>query len=78
VLGELDDSPDAFYQRTRLRLEQLSTKLLDWGKTGERAKVIENLRNRAGEICRGMREGDQGRSSCESFLKPAAPATQHA
>ncbi len=73
VLGELDDSPDAFYQRTRLRLEQLSTKLLDWGRTGDRAKVIESLRNRAGEICRGMPEGDQGRSSCESFLKPAAP-----
>jgi hypothetical protein len=78
VLGELDDSPDAFYQRTRLRLEKLSTKLLDWGSTGDRTKVIESLRNRAGEICRGMPEGDKGRSSCESFLKPAAPATQHA
>jgi thiol-disulfide isomerase/thioredoxin len=78
VLGELDVSPDAFYQRTRMRLEQLSTKLLDWGKTGDRAKVIERLRSRAGEICRGMPEGDKGRSSCESFLKPAAPATQHA
>ena len=78
VLGELDDSPDAFYQRTRLRLEQLSTKLLDWGKTGDRAKVIESLRNRAGEICRAMPEGDEGRSTCESFLKPAAPASQRA
>jgi thiol-disulfide isomerase/thioredoxin len=78
VLGELDDSPDAFYQRTRMRLEQLSTKLLDWGKTGDRAKVIETLRNRVGEICRGMPEGDDGRTNCESFLKPAAPATQHA
>ena len=78
VLGELDDSPDAFYQRTRLRLEQLSTKLLDWGKTGDRAKVIESLRNRTGEICRAMPEGDEGRSTCESFLKPAAPASQRA
>jgi thiol-disulfide isomerase/thioredoxin len=78
VLGELDDSPDAFYQRTRMRLEELSTKLLDWGRTGDRAMVIERLRSRAGEICRGMPEGDQGRSSCESFLKPAAPASQRA
>jgi thioredoxin-related protein len=78
VLGELDDSPDAFYQRTRLRLEQLSTKLLDWGKTGDRAKVIESLRNRTGEICRAMPEGDEGRPTCESFLKPAAPASQRA
>ena len=78
VLGELDDSPDAFYQRTRLRLEQLSTKLLDWGKTGDRSKVIESLRNRAGEICRGMPEGDEGRPSCEGFLKSVAPASQRA
>jgi protein disulfide-isomerase len=78
VLGELDDSPDAFYQRTRMRLEQLSTKLLEWGKTGDRAGVIESLRNRAGEICRAMPEGDEGRPACESFLKPAAPASQRA
>jgi thiol-disulfide isomerase/thioredoxin len=78
VLGELDDSPDAFYQRTRMRLEQLNTKLLDWGQKGERAKVIEALRARAAEICRGLPEGDDGRRNCEGFLKPAAPATASA
>jgi protein disulfide-isomerase len=78
VLGELDGAPDAFYQRTRMRLEQLSAKLLDWGKTGERAKVIDTLRDRAAEICRGMPEGDPGRGNCESFLKPSAPAKQGA
>lgn len=75
VLGELDGSPDAFYQRTRMRLEQLSTKLLDWGGTPGRAKVIDALRTRTGEICRGMPEGDEGRVNCERFLAPAAPAT---
>ena len=43
VLGELDGSPDAFYQRTRMRLEQLDGKLLEWGTQGERAKVLETL-----------------------------------
>ena len=38
VLGELDDSPDAFYQRTRMRLEQLDAKLLEWGQEGEAAR----------------------------------------
>lgn len=75
VLGELDGSPDAFYQRTRMRLEQLSAKLLDWGGTAERVKVIDALRRRTGEICRGMPEGDEGRVNCERFLRPAAPAT---
>ena len=45
MLGELDGSPDAFYQRTRMRLEQLDAKLLEWGKTGEPARVIETLRD---------------------------------
>jgi thioredoxin-related protein len=76
VLGELDGSPDAFYQRTRMRLEQLSAKLLEWGRTGERARVIETLRRRSSEICRGMPEGDEGRRNCERFLNPAAPASQ--
>jgi thioredoxin-related protein len=78
VIGELDGSPDAFYQRTRMRLEQLSAKLLEWGKSGDRAKVIEGLRHRTGDICRGMPEGDAGRRNCEQFLKPAAPARQGA
>jgi len=73
VIGELDDSPDAFYQRTRMRLEQLNTRLLDWGQGADRARVIEKLRARTAEICRGLPEGDAGRRNCESFLKPSAP-----
>lgn len=78
VLGELDNSPDAFYQRTRLRLEQLDTKLRDWGKQGEAAKVVTVLRERTQEICRKLPEGDTGRQNCEKFLRPSAPATQAA
>jgi thiol-disulfide isomerase/thioredoxin len=74
VLGELGNSPDAFYQRTRMRLEDLSAKLLEWGTSGERAAVIERLRARTGEICSRLPAGDAGRSNCEGFLRPAAPA----
>jgi thioredoxin-related protein len=75
VLGELDGAPDAFYQRTRMRLEQLSAKLLEWGTGTERAQVIERLRSRTGEICQGLPPGDGGRGNCERFLEPAGPAT---
>jgi thiol-disulfide isomerase/thioredoxin len=74
VLGELDSAPDAFYQRTRMRLEQLDAKLLEWGREGEAAKVVETLRARSGEICRKLPEGDAGRANCEKFLNPAAHA----
>ena len=74
VLGELGESPDAFYQRTRLRLEQLSAKLLEWGKDPGHAPVVDKLRGRTAEICNGLPAGDEGRKNCESFLKPAAPA----
>ena len=75
LLGELDGSPDAFYQRTRLRLEQLSAKLLDWGQGTERSAVIGRLRARTATICVGLPAGDEGRRSCEAFLRSAAPAT---
>jgi thiol-disulfide isomerase/thioredoxin len=76
VIGELDGSPDAFYQRTRMRLEQLSAKLLEWGQSPERAPVVERLRTRTGEICKGLPEGDEGRKNCGDFLNPAAPASK--
>ncbi len=78
VIGELGEDPDAFYQRTRLRLDQLSTKLLDWGQSGDAAKVVDKLRNSTAEICAGLPEGDEGRANCERFLKPASPARQGA
>jgi thiol-disulfide isomerase/thioredoxin len=75
VLGELGDSPDAFYQRTQMRLTQLSAKLLEWGTATESAAVVERLRARTGVICAALPAGDKGRANCEAFLRPAAPAT---
>jgi hypothetical protein len=76
VLGELDGSPDAFYQRTRMRLEQLSARLLEWGEAPGRAPVVEKLRSRTGEICKRLPEGDEGRKNCENFLTSSAPASK--
>ncbi len=78
VLDELDGSPDAFYQRTRMRLEQLDTKLLEWGRTGAAEKVIDALRARTSEICRKLPENDAGRANCEKFLTAKARPTQAA
>jgi len=75
VLGELGDSPDAFYQRTQMRLAQLSAKLLEWGTGAESAAVVERLRGRTGTICAGLPAGDPGRANCEAFLRPAAQST---
>jgi thiol-disulfide isomerase/thioredoxin/tetratricopeptide (TPR) repeat protein len=78
VLGELDGSPDAFYQRTRIRLEQLDERLREWGQSGEAAKVIATLRVRTSEICRKLPPDDAGRARCEKFLNPAAKASRSA
>jgi thiol-disulfide isomerase/thioredoxin len=78
VIGELDGSPDAFYQRTRIRLEQLDTKLLEWGQRGEAARVLDTLRARTSEICRKLPEEDAGRTNCEKFLTAKARPTQAA
>jgi hypothetical protein len=78
VVGELGEDPDAYYQRTRVRLEQLSTKLLDWGRSGERARVVERLRRRTAEVCAGLPEGNEGRENCGRFLKAGAAANRGA
>jgi thiol-disulfide isomerase/thioredoxin len=78
LIGELGQSPDAFYQRTRMRLEQLSSKLLEWGETGARAKVIATLRDRTQQICKGLPDGGEERRNCESFLRAGPPASQTA
>ena len=78
VLGELDGAPDAFYQRTRMRLEQLDSRLLEWGHEGEAAKVIATLRARTQQICDKLPADDPGRRSCERFLNPAAKASRSA
>jgi thiol-disulfide isomerase/thioredoxin len=78
VIGELDGAPDAFYQRTRMRLEQLDAKLLDWGKAGEPARVVGKLRARTEEICRKLPDGDPGRTNCDKFLNPKTGSAQSA
>jgi thiol-disulfide isomerase/thioredoxin len=78
VLGELDGAPDAFYQRTRMRLEQLDTRLLEWGRDGDAARVVATLRARTRQICDKLPVDDPGRRRCESFLNPAAKANQAA
>lgn len=78
VPGELDGSPDAFYQRTRMRLEQLDSKLLEWGNSGDAAKVVTTLRARTQEICRKLPANDPGRRNCERFLHTAAQSPQSA
>jgi protein disulfide-isomerase len=75
VLGELEGAPDAFYQRTRIRLDQLDSKLLEWGRDGERAAVIARLRARTAKICASLPEGDAGRANCQRFLNPDAKAS---
>jgi hypothetical protein len=76
VIGELDGAPDAFYQRTRMRLEQLDARLLEWGKSGDAAKVVATLRARTHQICEKLPAGDPGRRNCERFLNPDAKGTQ--
>ena len=79
LIDELGASPDAFYQRTRIRLEALDGKLREWSKDAEaRAQVIETLRVRTLEICKDLPESEESRSNCERFLNPAVQATREA
>ena len=75
VLGELKGQPDAFYERTVIRLDRMSGKLLQWqqGKP-QRAAVVAELRSQRDALCAALPAEDPQRASCEGLLAPARPA----
>lgn len=72
VLGELDGQPDAFYDRTRTRLETMSVKLLGWAAAPPRKAVLERLRARRDTLCRALPAADPQRAPCAALFEPAA------
>jgi thiol-disulfide isomerase/thioredoxin len=72
LISELGSSPDAFHQRTQMRLESLSDRLLEWGDNADRRAVLDRLRARTAEICRALPDGAAGRRNCEGFLRAAS------
>jgi thiol-disulfide isomerase/thioredoxin len=71
VFDELkENAPDAFYQRTRQRLEVLTTRFAEWNEAGKHRQSMAVIRRSVGEICATIEDGNASRANCEAFLDP--------
>jgi len=75
VFGELRaNAADAFYQRTRQRLERLAARFAEWNAGGQHAAALLSIKAGVGAICASIEEGKASRATCETFLERAYPA----
>ena len=69
VFGELrENAADAFYQRTRQRLENLEQRFLVWNEGGQRSRSLAVIRDGVSAICATIEPGEASRAHCEAFL----------
>lgn len=70
VVRELEQGR-AFYQRPKLQLERLETKLVAWGEGKERKAALAKIRQDVLTICGKIPAEEPARATCEGFLAPA-------
>jgi thioredoxin-related protein len=70
VFDELAQTPDAFYERSRIRLEGLGHKLTDW-KAARHEAAFARVAAQLNGICGKLPAADAQRATCLGILAPA-------
>ncbi len=74
MIGELDATPDTFYDRNRRALERIGKRLDAWNKGGNHNEVLQRLAAQMGSVCAKLPAGDPARATCGAVLR-ARPST---
>ena len=74
VIGELEPSPDTFYERNRRSLERMGRNLAAWNKDNRHTGAVQKLRAEMGGVCAKLPSGDPARATCEGTLRPGSAA----
>jgi hypothetical protein len=75
VIGELEPTPDTFYERNLRGLERMGTKLSEWGKDPAHAAALARIRGQLAGVCSKLPQGDPARAKCNGALRPKALST---
>jgi len=73
VIGELDPTPDTFYERNLRGLERMGAKLTAWGKDPAQAAALARIRTQMSDVCAKLPSTDPVRAKCNGALH-AQPA----
>ncbi len=69
VIGELEPSPDTFYERNRRALERMSKNLAAWNKDNSHSEGVRKLRAEMAGVCAKLPAGDPAHAICEGTLR---------
>ena len=71
VIGELDPSPDTFYERNRRSLERIGKKLAAWNKDNSHEDSLKRIHAQMASVCAKLPATDPARATCRGVLRPA-------
>ena len=75
VIGELDPTPDTFYERNRRGLERMGAKLDAWNARHRHEAAVGRIRAQMAAVCAKLPSADPARSTCDGAMRPAKGAS---
>jgi thiol-disulfide isomerase/thioredoxin len=70
VIGELEATPETFYERNRRALERMGRELAAWNKDKRHDASIKRIRSDLATVCAKLPAADPARATCDNALSP--------
>ena len=75
VIGELDPTPDTFYERNRRGLERMGGKLAAWNAQRRHEAAMARIRAQMAAVCAKLPAADPARATCDGVMRSAKGAS---
>ena len=75
VIGELDPTPDTFYERNRRGLERMGGKLAGWNAQRRHEPAMARIRAQMAAVCAKLPAADPARATCDGVMRSAKGAS---
>ena len=70
VIGELEATPETFYERNRRALERMGRELAAWNKDKKHDASVKRIRGELASVCAKLPSTDPARATCDNALSP--------
>ena len=71
VIGELEATPETFYDRNQRALERMGKELAAWNKNRKHDASLQRIRAQMASVCAKLPAADPARATCDGALRPA-------
>ena len=70
VIGELEATPETFYERNRRALKRMGRELAAWNKDKRHDASVQRIRGELASVCAKLPAADPARATCDNALSP--------